>query len=147
MIHFPCQYHASATAKSEGEINLHSDGVADIVSAAPKNFGGPGDRWAPETLLVATLGDCFILTFRAVAAAMKINWVSVRCDVQGTLAQVGNTTKFTEFILRIQLQVPFGADERSINTVWQKTKAGCFVSNSLAAQITLDPVLIILPER
>lgn len=146
MISLPHQYHASAIAKPEGEVSLRSDRLADIASAAPKEFDGPGDRWAPETLLVAALGDCFILTFRAVAAAMQINWVSIQCDVQGTLARVESATKFTEFILRIQLQVVFGTDKRRVNTVLQKAKAGCFISNSLSAQVCLSPEIIVLPE-
>jgi organic hydroperoxide reductase OsmC/OhrA len=31
-------------------------------------LGGPGGQWSPETLLVAAAAECFILTFRAVAA-------------------------------------------------------------------------------
>lgn len=142
MINFPYQYQASATASQTGEVILHSEGLADIASAAPKDFGGPGDRWSPETLLVAALGDCYILTFRAVAAAMKINWVAINCDVQGTLARVEGKTRFTEFTMHIQLKVPAGTDEDRMHVALQKAEAGCFVSNSLSAQIRFESEIL-----
>ncbi|MFA5170204.1 MAG: OsmC family protein [Sulfuriferula sp.] len=146
MMNFPYQYQASATANQTGEVILHSEGLADIASAAPKDFGGPGDRWSPENLLVAALGDCYILTFRAIMAAMKINWVAISCDVQGTLARVEGKTKFTEFMLRIQLKVPSGTDDSSANMALQKAKSGCFISNSLSAQINFETDIVVLPE-
>ena len=43
-------------------------------SSAPVEFDGPGDRWSPETLLIAAIADCFILTFRAIACATRMDW-------------------------------------------------------------------------
>ena len=93
----PHHYRVAATARPEGSVDLASAGLEPISSAAPAEYGGPGDRWSPETLLVATVADCFVLSFRAIARASKLSWLSLNCDVEGTLARIEGTTKFTEF--------------------------------------------------
>ena len=69
---FPHQYSATALANVEGDVNLQSERLPSLVSAPPSEFGGPGDRWSPETLLVAAVADCFVLTFRAIARASQL---------------------------------------------------------------------------
>ena len=61
----PHHYFASAEGTAEGDILLGAPGAPALRSASPAEFGGPGDRWSPETLLVGAVADCFILTFRA----------------------------------------------------------------------------------
>ena len=74
---FPHHYSAFARAQEQGEIELGGDGLAPLQSAPPAEFGGPGDLWSPETLLVAAVADCFALTFRAIARASKLpRWPS-----------------------------------------------------------------------
>jgi organic hydroperoxide reductase OsmC/OhrA len=77
---------------------------------------------------------------------MKINWLAIDCDVQGTLARVEGKTQFTEFVMRIQLKVHAGTDEGRASMALQKAEAGCFVSNSLSAQISFEPEIIVLTE-
>jgi len=88
MQEFPHHYSVAAVANPEGEVALQSDRLPSLTSTPPAEFGGPGDRWSPETLLVAALADCFVLTFRALARASKLSWLSLRCDVEGTLDRV-----------------------------------------------------------
>ena len=40
------------------------------------DFDGPGDAWSPEQLLLAAVEACFLLTFRAVAQASRLEFVS-----------------------------------------------------------------------
>ena len=70
----PHRYNVSASAEAEGNIVLQAENLPQLVSAPPAQFGGPGDQWSPEDLLVASIADCFILTFRAVARASKLDW-------------------------------------------------------------------------
>ena len=70
----PHHYNVSADAEAEGNIILKADNMPQLISAPPAEFGGPGDQWSPEHLLVAAVADCFILTFRAVARASKLEW-------------------------------------------------------------------------
>jgi organic hydroperoxide reductase OsmC/OhrA len=64
---FPHHYSVIAKADTQGDVALAGDRLPPIPSAPPTEFGGPGDRWSPETLFVAAVADCFVLTFRGIA--------------------------------------------------------------------------------
>jgi len=135
---FPHRYSVAALARVEGEVTLESAGLAGLASAPPSEFGGPGDRWSPETLLVAAVADCFVLSFRAVARASKLDWVSLRCEVEGTLNRVERVTQFTAFIVRASLQVPPGTDPDRARGLLEKAEKICLISNSLKAAPHLE---------
>jgi organic hydroperoxide reductase OsmC/OhrA len=135
---FPHHYSVSALARSEGEVTLESARLAAIASAAPSEFGGPGDRWSPETLLIAAHADCFVLSFRAVAQASKLSWVSLRCQVEGTLDRVERVTQFTAFVVRAALTLPAGSDVERARGLLEKAEKVCLIANSLKAKATLE---------
>jgi organic hydroperoxide reductase OsmC/OhrA len=81
----PHRYRVTGAAGIIGDVELTAERLMVLRSASPAEFDGPGDRWSPETLLVGAVADCFILTFRAIAKASKLSWVSLVCDVTGTL--------------------------------------------------------------
>lgn len=134
----PHHYRVMAHGAAEGEIELASEGLESLATAAPAEFGGPGNRWSPETLLVGAVADCFILTFRAVARASKLPWTRLRCDVTGVLERVERTTRFTRLDVRATLVVPEGQDEAKARRVLEKAERGCLVTNSLLAESHLE---------
>ena len=147
MQELPHHYKVAATAVPEGEVGLASDRLDTIRSAPPKEFGGPGDRWSPETLLIAAIADCFILTFRAIAAASKLSWVSLRCEVEGTLDRKEGSTKFTEYLIKATLDVPTDTDEAKAHRILLKTEAGCLVTNSLSGTTNLNTEVRVVPTQ
>src|SRR5262245_36900497 len=110
MLNFPHHYDATASASPEGDVRLGSGDLPIFATASPREFDGPGDRWSPETLLVGAVADCFILTFRAIARASKLPWLTLHCDAAGTLDRVDGVTRFTHVDLRATLAVPEGVD-------------------------------------
>jgi organic hydroperoxide reductase OsmC/OhrA len=135
---FPHSYSATATADADGDIRLDSDGLPSLVTSAPAEFGGPGDRWSPETLLMGAVADCFILTFRAVAKASSLPWTALTCEAEGVLDRVDRVTLFTEIRVRASLRVPPGADEVRALQVLERAEKLCLVTNSLSASAHLD---------
>lgn len=135
---FPHHYKVSATAELEGDVSLRSERVTSLPSAPPVQFGGPGDRWSPETLLVAALADCFVLTFRAIARTSKLAWISLSCEVIGTLDRVERVTKFTEFKVRASLRVPPGTKEERAHRILEKAEESCLITNSLSGKVHLE---------
>jgi organic hydroperoxide reductase OsmC/OhrA len=131
---YPHHYRVAATAGPEGDVILSSAGLDSLHSAPPLEFDGPGDLWSPESLLTAAIADCFILTFRAIARAGKLPWVSLECDVEGTLEREPGMTRFTEFTLRAQLGVPAGTDIEAAQRALHKAEQGCLISNSLSSR-------------
>jgi organic hydroperoxide reductase OsmC/OhrA len=138
MQRLPHHYSAAATAVPGQNVTLTSAGLAPIDSAAPAEFGGPGDRWSPETLLVAAVADCFILTFQAIADASKMDWISLSCDVEGTLDRVDRVNRFTAFSVRAVLDVPQGVDQKKATLLLEKSERACLITNSLNADMHLD---------
>jgi organic hydroperoxide reductase OsmC/OhrA len=146
MQNLPHRYAVTAAAFVEGDVDLSTARVPHLWSASPAEFDGPGDRWSPETLLVGALGDCFILTFRAVARASKLPWTSLECHVTGTLDRIDRVTQFTEFEIRAQLEVPAGVDQHFARRLLDKAEGACLVSRSLKAATHLVANVLVAAE-
>jgi organic hydroperoxide reductase OsmC/OhrA len=138
MPEFPHHYAVRASASPEGEIALASERLMTIQSAPPAEFGGPGDRWSPESLLVAAVADCFVLSFRAIAQASKVPWISLEAEASGTLDRVEKVTRFTRIDVRATLRVPAGVDAARAERVLQRAEQTCFISNSLVCERHLE---------
>lgn len=135
---YPHLYQATATSGTEDTVQISSAGLDSIDSMPPEQFGGPGDRWSPETLLVASVADCLILTFRAIARASQLDWHKLDCETDGILDRVDGVTRFTRFDIRARLTVPQGTDEHKAARLMQKAEAVCLISNSLNAEKHLE---------
>ena len=129
----PHHYAVSANGRGDGNVIISSAGVDDIETAGPPEFGGPGDVWSPETLLVGTIANCFVLTFRAVARAAKLEWTSLTCDVVGTLDKIERATQFTDFDIRAELVVARGTEEAKALRLMEKAEQHCLITNSMKA--------------
>lgn len=138
MQELPHRYTVTAEGTSSGDVALTSDRLPLLRSASPAEFGGPGDRWSPETLLAGAVADCFILTFRAVAAASKLAWTSLQCQATGTLDRIDRVTQFTEFDLRVQIAVPAETNPDHVRRALEKAERNCLIASSLKAVVHLD---------
>ncbi|HEU4577499.1 MAG TPA: OsmC family protein [Polyangiaceae bacterium] len=138
MQRLPHHYTVTALAHAEGETRLESSGLPPLVSAPPAEFGGPGDRWSPETFCVGAVADCFVLTFRAIARASQLTWSSLRCEVEGTLDRVDQVTQFTSFLVRATLQVAPGTDEARARQLLDRTEQTCLITQSLKGSSHLE---------
>jgi organic hydroperoxide reductase OsmC/OhrA len=143
---FPHHYTVAANGSTAGDIELNAERLSTLRSASPAEFGGPGDRWSPETLLVGAIGDCFILTFRGIARASGVAWTSLECSVTGTLDRVDKMTRFVAFEVRPHLQVPDGTDLERARLVLEKAERDCLISNSLNGAIHLVPTIDVAKE-
>ena len=137
-MNFPHHYQATATAETSGNVTVSAEHVSDLVSNAPKEFGGPGDQWSPEDLLVAAVADCFVLSFRAIAGMSKFEWVSIQCEVSGTLDKVERAIQFTEFSIKATLIISPDSDASRAQRLLEKAESTCFITNSLKAEPHLE---------
>jgi len=138
---FPHHYSIVARAATEGDVALDGDGLPALASAPPPEFGGPGDRWSPETLLVAAVADCFVLTFRAIAGVSRFPWLSLECAVRGTVDRVDRVTQFTALEVRARLRIPAAGKEEQARRLLVKAEETCLVTNSLKVRPSLDAVV------
>lgn len=133
----PHHYRVRAHAGNSGEVTLSSTDAPDLPSQAPPEFGGPPGFWSPESLLVAAIADCFILTFRAIARARTLRWRSLAVEVIGVLEKTPEGQRLTRYDLHAQLEVPAEVDRDAATAVLQKAESGCLISNSLNGVVHL----------
>ena len=135
---YPHTYFASAVAATAGPVAVDSPQLPRLDSASPPEFDGPGGMWSPETLLCASLADCFILTFRAVSRAAHLEWLNLECRVQGVLERVERVPQFTSFATIAKLVVPIGVDVDKARELLERAERGCLIANSLRGSRTLE---------
>ena len=135
---YPHHYKVQAAARTEGSVALASERLPTLSSAPPRQFGGPGDQWSPEMLLVAAAVDCLILTFRAIAGASKLPWLSLDCDAEGVLDRVEGVTRFTEIRTNARLVLPAGGDAERARRLLEKAEKTCLITCSLKSESKLS---------
>lgn len=140
---YPHHYKVTVGAPAEGEVALGAAGLPDLASMPPPEFDGPPGYWSPETLLVASVADCFVLSFRAVARASKFEWQSLSAEVEGVLDRVDGMSRFTRFTTHARLVVAAGADERRARMLLEKAEKVCLVSNSLTAERHIESEIVV----
>ncbi|MDA8962444.1 OsmC family protein [Congregibacter sp.] len=140
---FPHHYLVNGSATADSPVVLRADNLSEIVTAPPAEFGGPGDKWSPEALLVAAVADCFILSFRAIARASKLDWSDIQCSASGTLDRVERVTQFTAISVEATLSVPAGTNVDKAEKLLHKAEQSCLITNSLIANSTLSTTITV----
>ena len=138
MQEYPHIYIVSAASAAEGEVTVASEGVSELPTMPPVEFGGPGGYWSPESLLVASVANCLILSFRGIARASKLDWTRLSCDVHGELDRVDRVTRFVSFHLSADLEVPSGTNVDKAMRMLQKAEQSCLITNSMIAETHLE---------
>lgn len=141
MTEFPHSYAVSASGGPKGTIPTGTPGVPSLDTNAPPEFGGPEGYWSPETMLSASVANCFILTFRAISRKADLDWSSLEVDVDGILDKTPEGLRFTEFRIRAALTTASADDADSAGKLLDKAKQHCLVTASLNARITLEPTV------
>jgi organic hydroperoxide reductase OsmC/OhrA len=143
---FPHFYPVTATAGSTSAVTLSTPGTHSLESQGPVEFGGPGDLWSPETLLVAAVADCLILSFRGTARAARFEWLSLDVDATGKLDRVDRVTRFVHFEIRATLKVPAGTNLEKAEKLLHTAERHCLITNSLLADSSLDTRILAFEE-
>jgi organic hydroperoxide reductase OsmC/OhrA len=142
---FPHTYRVRVGAAPQGELSLESEGLPEIRSLPPPEWGGPGGYWSPETLVLAAVGDCMMMTFRAIAKASRFDWRELSAEVEGLMERIDGNSRFTKITIRVQLVVPPGTDAARAQQLLEKAEKGCPISNSLSAVKQVDCELVEAP--
>lgn len=139
----PHRYEVRIAGGPLGRATLASPGVPDLATAAPADFDGPGDAWSPEQLLLGAVEACFVLTFRAIAKASRIEFTSLAVEGVGVVDRADGGMRFTEIVLRPRLALPAGADATRVRRALEKAEQTCLVSASLSTPIRLEPEIAV----
>lgn len=142
---YPHVYIAGAHGTGAGTLQVTSADLPTLASGPPPEFDGPGGLWSPETLLVASIADCFILTFRGVSRAARLEWLSLEAHVEGTLERIDGVTRFTRYLTRAVLTVDSTVDHGKARELLERAEKVCLVANSLHGERMLETTVNISP--
>jgi len=134
----PHQYKVKVEGKPVDNLTVYADHLPALQVAPPAQFDGPGDQWSPEELLMASVANCVVLSFRAIAKVSRLNWLSIECEVNGELGKVGNQIKFTEIWTKANLLIPSGERIDKAEKLLNKAEETCFISNSLCCDFHFE---------
>jgi organic hydroperoxide reductase OsmC/OhrA len=142
---YPHVYSASAAGSPSGSVVASSSQLPDLQTAPPPEFDGPGGVWSPETLFIAALADCFVLTFRGVTRAAKFEWRTVECSVEGVLEKAEGVTQFTRYVTKAKLTVAPGADLAKAKQLLERAEHLCLIANSLKGTRSIETEVVETP--
>jgi len=134
----PHHYRVKLQGGPTGSAEVTAAGLPALDLAPPAAFDGPGDRWSPEDLLMASVASCFLLTLRAIAAASKMDFTSVECETEGTLDRVEGGLAFREIVVRAKVSAPAGTNRERLERLVLKAEQGCLITRSLRTPIRLQ---------
>src|SRR5688572_2695251 len=146
MTPLPHHYGVHLSGGPVGYARVSSAGLPELQTASPAEFGGPGDAWTPEHLLLAAVESCFLFTLRAIARASQLEFSSLDVDATGLVEHRDRVTRFTEIVLRPRIVVAAHTDRDRVWHVLEKTERVCLVSASLSTIIRLEPEIVEQPD-
>ncbi|GAB3269526.1 OsmC family protein [Parahaliea aestuarii] len=138
MDEFPHTYSVAVSADPDDAVRITAEGLPGLAAAPPRQFGGSGEQWSPEDLLMASLASCFVLSFRAIAGMNNLEWSELKVEASGELDKVERITKFTRVTIDARLAVGAEEDSAKAERLLQKAEAACFISNSLNCEVHLQ---------
>ena len=141
---YPHIYTAAAGGRPEGAVGLTSRGLPEIATASPPEFGGPGGVWSPETLLCASIADCFVLSFRAIARASKVEWSNSHATSKASWNVLTACARFTRYTTFASLKVPSESTVEKVRRLLGKGRACiALISNSLRGERILVTEVVV----
>ena len=138
----PHHYQVRLDAGADVYATVLESGLPGLRIAPPVNFGGPGDAWTPEHLLLAAVETCFLFTLRAVARASRLEVVRVEVETSGTVDRRDGVTRFTEIVVRPRVTIAPGTDADRAARLVEKAERACLVSSSLATPVRVEAAII-----
>ena len=126
-------------SRGTGVVSAASSGAFDLPVTLASRVAEPEGKTSPEELIAAAHASCFSMALSHGLA--QAGTPAERLDTSATVTFVPGTG-ITKIALTVRGSVP-GVDEASFAEAAQAAKAGCPVSQALAAvpEITLDAAL------
>lgn len=131
---FPHFYQASVVADPDNPLTTSCKQFPNIAVSPPVEFGGSGEQWSPEELLMASVANCLVLSFRAIAKMAEYEWLNIQCESRGELDKVERKIVFTKVYTKATLTLHSEADIEKAKALLNKAEQACFITNSLSSE-------------
>ena len=130
-------YHTWLTWLDRGGTLTAREGPP-VPVAVPRDFGGPGDAWSPEELLVGATETCMMATFAALAKRRGLAVARCQSSASGTLGRAPSGLAFTGISIVLRISVRAESDRALAAAVAEQAHGACFVAGSLRCPVALD---------
>jgi organic hydroperoxide reductase OsmC/OhrA len=119
-------WHGSTAGPYPREGAAGAPGKPAIVLSAGAAYGGDPAQWNPEDLLGASLAQCHMLTFLALAAKTRVDVRSYADRPEVVLETVDKA-------------VAGEIDAARLGVLFEKAHKYCFIGNSITAVVEMRP--------
>lgn len=126
-------YGRTHTAQAEPAAQL-------ILSSDPAFLGDP-TYLNPEQLVVLAAASCQLLSFLAVASRARIDVREYRDDATATMPESDRPVRLAEIVLKPRILLVAGPSEARVRHLVEVAHRECYVANSLATPVRVDPVV------
>jgi len=123
------------------DLQVEPAGKPPIPGSAGARFFGDDTRYNPEDLLLASLAECHLLTYLALATKAGIRFEALSIQISGVLGTSSGKTRFVSATLTPLAQLAPGSDAALAASLHEPAHAQCFMSNSVNF-----PIEIRLPD-
>ncbi len=120
--------------------------VTELRLSADTAFRGDPALANPEQLLLAAASSCQLLSFLALAAQAGIDVVSYDDDAEAIMPAERTRMRITQIVLRPRIIVETGVDLDEVRVLVDQAHEGCYIANSLTAEVVLDPAVAHVEE-
>lgn len=138
-------WHGSTAAGYEAYDRTHRVVVppagGELVLSSDPAFNGAGDLPNPEQLLLAAASSCQLLSFLAIAARSRVDVLTYDDDADAVMPEDEKPMRITRITLRPRITVAAGGDLDRVRRMVERAHAGCFIANTLNAEIVVEPVI------
>jgi organic hydroperoxide reductase OsmC/OhrA len=123
--------HTGSAPPAESPLTLSSD---------PAFLGDPA-RLNPEQLVVLAAASCQLLSFLAVAARARLDVRDYRDEATATMPEADPPIRLSEIVLRPRITLVAGPTEERVRHLVEVAHRECFIANSLATPVRVQPVI------
>lgn len=123
------------------DLALSVAGLDIPMSSAPGYRGDPA-RVNPEQLFVASLSACQALTYLFMAAKHGVAVAGYSDEAEGRLGIVEGRIRMARVTLHPRIILDAGADEARARELVDRAHDGCFVANSIATPVEIEPTIV-----
>jgi organic hydroperoxide reductase OsmC/OhrA len=102
---------------------------------------GDPSQLNPEQLVVLAAASCQLLSFLAVAARARLDVRDYRDDATATMPEADQPIRLAEIVLRPRIVLAAGPTEQRVRHLVEVAHRECFIANSLATPVRVEPVV------
>lgn len=149
------RYRATCSWSGSTAAGYRSYGRAHTAAAPPATAGlelssdpafvGDAALLNPEQLVVLAAASCQLLSFLAVAARARLDVRDYRDDAEATMPEDDPPMRLTEIVLRPHVVLTEGPTEERVRHLVEVAHRQCFVANSLATPVRVEPTVAFVP--